>query len=585
MKRIFCLLIFISLLGSFSANLDMASAQTSTNCDVDGNIIESRLVFEEEHISYTHTSNPNLDPDGIPLNPDIMLHTKSTTISGFNVPADAQVYLSASDSNCVDIIVDNYISMNGETPTETNNICNSVSNTEDHSCNNGVISGEKIYAPDGTPNHDGEPIGNLLEPIPVLNVTQYIPDDGAPFEIILGDYGIIRGNTALYLIIVQEVDELDCNLTNFTLIDSETDLSVPGFDPIPNGAEISINDLPSNVSIRANGSGSDIASVGFELIVPDGLDGDMPTSNTEGTFPWTSWGNDGNDYFGNSLTPGEYTVIASAYTEADRGGIMCDQISITFSVTTDDEPAPVCELTGFSLLDSVNDAVVSQFDPIADGDVIGLDVLPSEASIRANGVGNIGSIGLTLTGAVSHTRTENHDEFTLFGNNDEDYLGQSLPVGEYTVTANAYTEDGLNGQLCATLTINFTISEEISPPPPPPACPAEVTSFGLVNAGTDEISPLSNGQVIDLADFPSGINFVANTNDATEEVMFTLSGASSHQNLEGTSPFALFGNDENDYFAWDGVTGDYTLNSIPSADGVACEGSAISFSIIDSSAP
>ena len=74
-----------------------------------------------------------------------------------------------------------------------------------------------------------------------------------------------------------------------TLINADTDSPITGFDPIPNGAVLNLQTLPTqNLNVRAN-----VGSVGS---VRFALDGDN-NYRTENNAPYALEGNSGSDYF------------------------------------------------------------------------------------------------------------------------------------------------------------------------------------------------------------------------------------------------------------------------------------------------
>ena len=65
---------------------------------------------------------------------------------------------------------------------------------------------------------------------------------------------------------------------------------------------------------------------------------------------------------------------------------------------------------------------------------------------------------LQLTGAKTHDQTENITPYSLYGDSGGNLSGESLPVGEYTLTATAYSEARLGGNLLGTLEVSFSVT-------------------------------------------------------------------------------------------------------------------------------
>ncbi|MEJ1222371.1 PKD domain-containing protein [Sediminicola sp. 1XM1-17] len=79
-------------------------------------------------------------------------------------------------------------------------------------------------------------------------------------------------------------------------------------------------------------------------------------------------------------------------------------------------------------------------------------------NIRANtNPAAVGSVRLTLTGPVSNARTENVAPYALFGDSSGNYSGVLFPLGNYTITATAYSGSNLGGNNLGTLSQSFSI--------------------------------------------------------------------------------------------------------------------------------
>ncbi len=113
-----------------------------------------------------------------------------------------------------------------------------------------------------------------------------------------------------------------------------------------------------------------------------------------------------------------------------------------------------------------------------------------------------------------------------------------------------------------------------------------ISSFTLMNATTDlEISPLADGDVINLAELNgNSLNVRANTSPATVgSVVFKLQGATFR--TENVVPYALAGNNGNDYANWLPTPGSYELQATPfsAAKGQGTAGSSltVTFTVVD----
>jgi len=125
---------------------------------------------------------------------------------------------------------------------------------------------------------------------------------------------------------------------------------------------------------------------------------------------------------------------------------------------------------------------------------------------------------------------------------------------------------------------------------------ADVTGFTLINTDNNQpISahdPLVDGAEIDLDGLPSqNISIRANVDGSPGSVSFDLTGQQNHQQTESVAPYALFGDTDGDFNAWEPSSppsqGSYQLSARTHTDagggGTAGEEFTISFSITSES--
>jgi len=115
-------------------------------------------------------------------------------------------------------------------------------------------------------------------------------------------------------------------LQSFTLINANTELPVPGFDPIPNNSIINRNVTGSNLNIRANTAPTGIGCIKFEL---DGVSGRI-----ENTAPYAMTGDNNENYNSWTPPPGAYRLKGYAYSLANAQGTLLDTLTIFFTVTS-----------------------------------------------------------------------------------------------------------------------------------------------------------------------------------------------------------------------------------------------------------
>ncbi|MCH6236796.1 LamG-like jellyroll fold domain-containing protein [Cognataquiflexum rubidum] len=76
----------------------------------------------------------------------------------------------------------------------------------------------------------------------------------------------------------------------------------------------------------------------------------------------------------------------------------------------------------------------------------------------------VGSVFISLSGPVNETRTENGAPYALFGDSNGIYSGKTLPNGNYTLSAIAYSGSFRSGTVGPTTTIQFSIVSSASIP-------------------------------------------------------------------------------------------------------------------------
>ncbi|MEM9325560.1 MAG: DUF5060 domain-containing protein [Bacteroidota bacterium] len=109
-----------------------------------------------------------------------------------------------------------------------------------------------------------------------------------------------------------------------------------------------------------------------------------------------------------------------------------------------------------------------------------------------------------------------------------------------------------------------------------------VTSFTLVNADTDsDIQQLADGATLNLQDLPTGnLNVRANVSGSLGSVRFLLNGRTFR--VENVAPYALRGDRNGDYYAWEPSAGTYIIEAIPFENKAASgtQGTPLSITIV-----
>lgn len=131
-----------------------------------------------------------------------------------------------------------------------------------------------------------------------------------------------------------------------------------------------------------------------------------------------------------------------------------------------------------------------------------------------------------------------------------------------------------------------TTPTEPSTPTSPTTSPSPITSFVLVNSGTEkDVVTITNGATISLSKYGlTKANIRTNTSSAFTSVKFELSGAQSKTATDSGAPYALHGDNGagNFYYGnWNPpAVGTYTLKATPYAGSTAGTAASITFTIV-----
>ena len=158
------------------------------------------------------------------------------------------------------------------------------------------------------------------------------------------------------------------------------------------------------------------------------------------------------------------------------------------------------------------------------------------------------SVLLELTGPKTASRTDSSEPFTLF----EDYVGETMPAGDYTLSATAYSEADRGGTAGTKQSVEFTLAEDndaptvrvlcsepkptgwVEPPPPPRLSSGRrvgvrvlfselVTGFDLSDVEVSNVAEIKGGMVNSLTMHPTpySVGFMIPA-DATGEIQVTV---------------------------------------------------------------
>ncbi len=302
-------------------------------------------------------------------------------------------------------------------------------------------------------------------------------------------------------------------------------------------------------------------------------------------------GGDGGDDLQSAIPAADGGYLLAGYSESNASGDKSDNNRgtedsgdywiVKIRETTDEE-------VSIKNLTLVHADYHQSLFPLQDGDTIDLLQLDNpRLTVQANTLPvHLDSVILELTGPLSHTQVEKQYPYFLFGDklniddNSRDYTGRKFKPGAYTLAVTPY----LGGEAGTALAISFQVMYDHS-----------IEGLGLVYVDADqEIVPLNDGDVIDLATLPSTkLNITAYTLPyVVGSVAFRLKGPFTHESIENNWPYALFGdklntdNNSRDYIGRKFKPGAYTLIATPYPEkqkgGIAGAPLEINFTIINS---
>ncbi|THF84960.1 hypothetical protein E7T09_18100 [Deinococcus sp. KSM4-11] len=264
--------------------------------------------------------------------------------------------------------------------------------------------------------------------------------------------------------------------------------------------------------------------------------------------------------------PLRFTLILTALTSLAPIAAYA-QVKSQSIVVNPTSPISVGSVT---LLNADTNQPVPGYDPIQPGATLNLATLPARLSLRANTVGQVGSVRFGLDGNLNY-HSENIAPFSLCNGSD---CAEALRGGQHTMIATPYTAANAGGQMGLGLSLTYAVVNVAQAPAPTPAPAFAVTSFTLINADNNQpvpgYDPIRPGARLQLSALPRHLNFRANTTGTVKSVRFIRTG--NKQYVENQAPFAYCGDTKGgngrkgDYLTCDGAfftTGNHQITGTP----------------------
>ena len=126
-----------------------------------------------------------------------------------------------------------------------------------------------------------------------------------------------------------------------------------------------------------------------------------------------------------------------------------------------------CLIYGPSLLNAqsvsqfvlVNATTNQDIGVLEEGSILNLSEIGSSLNVRAEVSSSVGSIRFSWDGN-NNFQTENVAPYAFAGDSNGDYNSWTPTLGEHTIAATAYSEEGATGTILSTLTIQFSVIED-----------------------------------------------------------------------------------------------------------------------------
>ena len=250
------------------------------------------------------------------------------------------------------------------------------------------------------------------------------------------------------------------------------------------GDRININDPAfKSFSIRANTRPDHVSNVKFWL--------NHKFVRTENVAPYALNGNTNGSYVPWHAKPGDYTLVAIPYINADRKEYEGKSLRIHFTI----EKERALAVVSFDVVNAKGQFLMR----LNDGDKINTsDPRYKAFNIVANTKGRVGSVSFWLN--HQYQRTENVAPYAFAGDQYGYFNTWQPAIGHYNVSAIPYSGSQANGAPGKKLSIHFRVVNERS----------EVARFGEGSADGQGMSvslypvPVANELHVKIDDLPGG---------------------------------------------------------------------------------
>ncbi len=323
----------------------------------------------------------------------------------------------------------------------------------------------------------------------------------------------------------------ELSVTSFTLIDAGLNRDIM---ELKNGDVLYLDELPSQLTIRANTHPKEVGSVVFFLNEERVIETVEPYA-----FAGKTWVNGQLNYRPmQPLDEGTYNLTATPYADAQQGGEGGVELSIQFEVKKSNPQIhkEAGRVISFTLIDADKNTDLRE---LKQGDVLYLDELPRNLNIRANTAPK--QVGSVLFMLNDRRYIESVYPYAIGGEvmrgNEVDYKAMDpLQEGTYSLSATPYSDLGRGGHKGIGMEITFDVFNKRRES----FQAGRVNSFTLVDALTNQdIRQIKDGDILYLDKLPTMHTIRANT--LPERVGSVLMKLNNDLVIENIYPYAFAG--------------------------------------------
>ena len=208
--------------------------------------------------------------------------------------------------------------------------------------------------------------------------------------------------------------------------------------PLVNGAVVDLSVDGLFLNIKADVSGT-VGSVAFSLT--------GQSTKIENVAPYVMLGDDAGIYRKWTPAAGTYTLRATPYSKANRGGTAGETVEVTFTVTNSAPPPteepPPSEALAVTRLVLVDARSQRDIRPLVNGDTLRLGADGTALNVRAEVNGVAGSVRFAWDGAT--VRTENVAPYALAADDSGVFRSWMPTAGTHVLRAAPYSKANAQG--------------------------------------------------------------------------------------------------------------------------------------------